>query len=149
MKQFVLLCAICLIAAASLSAGDKGVMHCFAFTEVEAATPADWAAFTKATDELPSQIPGLLHVMQGKLVRPLSQTTFATQPDDESMKKLRAGEPVQASVKTLRRQYGVCMTFKDEESFKAYGKLDAHAAWVKVYEKVRQYGTTTFQILGK
>jgi hypothetical protein len=49
----------------------------------------------------------------------------------------------------LRRQYGVCMHFKDEESFKAYGKNDAHAAWVKTYEKVRVAGTTTYQILGK
>jgi hypothetical protein len=149
MKHFALLTLVCLFAAVNLSAGEKGVMHCFNFTEVEAATPADWEAFAKATDELPSKIPGLLHLMHGKLARPMSLMSTAAPMDDETTKKYRAGESVQASVKMIRRQYGVCMHFKDEESFKAYGKHDAHAAWVKTYEKVRQYGTTTYQLLGK
>ncbi|HNY41964.1 MAG TPA: hypothetical protein PKJ41_16295 [Bryobacteraceae bacterium] len=149
MRHFVLCGMVCLLAAINLNAGEKGVMHCFTFSEVEAATPADWEAFAKATDELPSKIPGLLHLMHGKLARPLGLMTTATPMDDETGKKFRAGETVQASVKSIRRQYGVCMHFKDEESYKAYGKLDAHAAWVKTYEKVRQYGTTTFQLLGK
>lgn len=149
MKHIALLTLACLFAAINLSAGEKGVMHCFNFTEVEAATPADWEAFAKATDELPSKIPGLLHLMHGKLARPMSLMSAAAPMDDETTKKFRAGESVQATVKMIRRQYGVCMHFKDEESFKAYGKLDAHAAWVKVYEKVRQPGTTTYQLLGK
>lgn len=149
MRHFFLCGLVCLMAALNLHAGEKGVMHCFTFSEVEAATPADWEAFTKATDELPSKIPGLLHLMHGKLARPLGLMTSAAPMDEETTKKYRAGEPVQASVKVLRRQYGVCMHFKDEESYKAYGKHDAHAAWAKVYEKVRQYGTTTYQILGK
>ena len=149
MKHFALFALVCLFATVNLSAGEKGVMHCFNFTEVEAATPADWEAFAKATDELPSKIPGLMHLMHGKLARPMSLMSAAAPMDDETTKKYRAGESVQASVKMIRRQYGVCMHFKDEESFKAYGKHDAHAAWVKAYEKVRQYGTTTFQLIGK
>jgi hypothetical protein len=149
MKQLVLLTLICLCGAGTLGAGEKGLMHCFNFTEIEAATPADWEAFAKATDELPGKIPGLLHLMHGKLVRPQSLLATAAPMDDETTKKFRAGEAVTASVKTIRRQYGVCMHFKDEESFKAYGKLDAHAAWSKAYEKVRVPGTTTYQILGK
>ena len=149
MKRMILTTTLCLLAALTLSAGEKGVMHCFAFGEVEAATPADWEAFAKATDELPTKIPGLLHLMHGKLARPLGLMTAATPMDAETGKKYRSGESVQASVKMIRRQYGVCMHFKDEESFKAYGKHEAHAAWTKIYEKVRQYGTTTYQILGK
>lgn len=149
MRHFFLCGLVCLMAALNLHAGEKGVMHCFTFSEVEAATPADWDAFAKATDELPSKIPGLLHLMHGKLARPLGLMTSAAPMDEEATKKYRAGEPVQASVKVLRRQYGVCMHFKDEESYKAYGKHEAHTAWNKVYEKVRQYGTTTYQILGK
>ena len=149
MKRMILMLTLCLLAGMTLSAGEKGVMHCFAFSEVEAATPADWQAFAKATDELPGKIPGLLHLMHGKLARPLGLMTSAAPMDAETGKKYRAGETVQAGVKMLRRNYGVCMHFKDEESFKAYGKHEAHAAWVKVYEKVRQYGTTTYQILGQ
>ncbi len=149
MKRFVQSVMVCLLATITVNAGEKGVMHCFTFSEVEAATPADWAAFAKATDELPSKIPGLMHLMHGKLARPLGLMSAAGPMDEETTKKYRAGESVQASVKMLRRQYGVCMHFKDEESFKAYGKHEAHAAWVKAYEKVRQYGTTTYQILGQ
>lgn len=149
MKRLILLMTLCLLAGMTLTAGEKGVMHCFAFSEVEAATPADWEAFAKATDALPTHIPGLQSVIHGKLARPLGLMAAAAPMDDETGKKYRAGESVQASVKMLRRQYGVCMHFKDEESYKAYGKHEAHAAWVKIYEKVRQYGTTTYQILGK
>lgn len=149
MKRMILMLTICLLAGMTLSAGEKGVMHCFAFSEVETATPADWEAFAKATDALPAHIPGLQSVIHGKLARPLGLMTSAAPMDAETGKKYRAGETVQTGVKMLRRQYGVCMHFKDEESFKAYGKNAAHASWVTVYEKVRQYGTTTYQILGK
>ena len=149
MKHLVLLTLICLFSAGALSAGEKGVMHCFTFTEVEAATPADWEAFAKATDELPGKIPGLMHLMHGKLARPLGLMAAAGPMDDETGKKYRAGEAVSASVKMMRRQYGACMHFKDEESYKAYGKHEAHAAWSKAYEKVRVPGTTTFQLIGK
>lgn len=148
MRHFVLCGMVCLLAAINLNAGEKGVMHCFTFSTVEAATPADWEAFAKATDELPSKIPGLLHLMHGKLARPLGLMMPSAPMDEETTKKYRAGEAVQATVKTLRRQHGVCMHFKDEDSFKAYGKNEAHAAWSKAYEKVRQPGTTTFQLLG-
>lgn len=149
MKRSLLILTVCLFVCLSLTAGEKGVMHCFAFTEVETATPADWEAFAKATDELPGKIPGLLHLMHGKLARPLGLISTAAPLDDESVKKIRAGEAVQAQVKMIRRQYGVCMHFKDEESFKLYSKHEAHATWVKAYEKVRVAGTTTYQIVGK
>jgi hypothetical protein len=149
MKRLLLIVTLCLFAGLGAYAGEKGVMHCFAFSEVEAATPADWEAFAKATDELPGKIPGLLHLIHGKLARPLGLPSMAAPLDEETTKKYRAGEAVQANVKMLRRQYGVCMHFKDEESYKVYGKHEAHAAWVKAYEKVRISGTTTYQILGK
>jgi hypothetical protein len=39
------------------------------------------------------------------------------------------------------------MEFKDEEALKAYGPHEAHKEWEAVYGKVRQYGTTTVDIL--
>jgi hypothetical protein len=51
-------------------AGEKGLMHCFAFTPLPNATDADWKAFFAATDQLPSKIEGLQRVWVGKLRAP-------------------------------------------------------------------------------
>ena len=105
-------------------------MHCFAFTEIEEATEADWKAFMAATNELPSKIDGLDKVWVGKLRRPLRQ--YGRNRDEPSV-----------------RQWGVCMEMTDEEALSIYAGHAAHTAWVKVYEKVRVPGTTTFDILGE
>lgn len=139
---------VCLAAFAFLaSAQDKKLMHCFAFTQIDAATPADWEAFAKATDALPGQIPGLSKVWHGKLARPMSITQIDGQVDPEVRKKLMAGETIDAKVKVLRRQYGVCMEFANQDALKAYAKHAAHDTWMKAYEKVRVAGTTTIDIL--
>ena len=45
--------------AGSGFAGEKKLMHCFAFTEIDdASKEADWDAFFEATDELPDKIDG-------------------------------------------------------------------------------------------
>jgi antibiotic biosynthesis monooxygenase (ABM) superfamily enzyme len=119
----VVLCALS-IGVGVLSAGPKTVMHCFTFTPIESATSADWDAFYKSTDGLPGKIPGLIHVWSGKLMNPQ-----------------HAGDAV--------RSYGACMEFKDAAAFKAYADNPAHKAWVEVYEKVRQPGTTTFNLQGQ
>jgi hypothetical protein len=130
-------------------AQDKKVMHCFAFTEITTATPADWQAFAKATEALPSQIPGLKGVWHGKLSRPMGLVQPDGEADPEAVKKLRAGESVPVKVKLVRRQYGVCMDFASQDALKAYAGHAAHAEWVKVYEKVRVEGTTTIDIIGQ
>ena len=124
MKRIALLFAGLCLAAGSMVAGEPTVMHCFAYTPIKEATQADWDAFHKATDALPSKIKGLKRVWHGKLARPLKQ-----------------GDNV--------REYGACMEFEDEAAFKAYGAKDnaAHNAWTAVYSKVRVPGTTTYQIL--
>ncbi len=138
--------AVMLLAAGSSWAGEKKLMHCFIFTPVEAATDADWAAFFKATDELPGKIPGLSRVWHGKLAR--SMAILGT--DRETGKKLAAGEKDVTGPVTRRvRTYGVCMEFADEAALKAYAPLLAHKEWEKVYEKVREPGTTTIDILGR
>lgn len=142
-KLLILVAALALSAAAQ----DKKLMHCFAFTQIEAATPADWDAFAKATDALPSKIPGLSKVWYGKLARPMGLTTIDGQVDPELRKKLTAGETVTAPVKLVRRQYGVCMEFAGPDALKAYSKHAAHDEWMKAYEKVRVAGTTTIDIL--
>ena len=51
----------------SLLAGEKHMMHCFAFTAKADATPADWEAFYKATDAMPGKMPMVKMVWVGKL----------------------------------------------------------------------------------
>jgi len=135
-----------LLIAAPVSAGEKKLMHCFAFTVIEGAGDAEWKAFQSATDALPQKIPGLTRVWHGKLRAPLAQFTT----DGATRKKLGAGEKgVSGPVNRLSRQYGVCMEMDDEAALKTYAGHPAHAEWVKVYEKVRVAGTTTFDIIGQ
>ena len=112
-----------------MSAGEKKLMHCFAFTPTSGAAQADWDAFYNATDALPKKIHGISRVWYGKLENPLTV----------------AGAN---GVKHVR-QYGVCMEMSDTAALKAYENDPAHQAWLEVYEKVREAGTTTFNILGQ
>lgn len=135
------------LGAASLHAADQPVMHCFSYTVIESATPAEWDAFTKATKELPGKIPGLTHVWLGKLARPMGLLTTDAAAPPEEVKKLRAGETVSLPVKMLRRQAAACMEFDSAAALAAYAKHPAHDTWMKTYEKVRVAGTTTIDIL--
>ncbi len=138
--------ALLLLLSGRLPAGEKKLMHCFVFTPVESATEAEWQAFFKATDELPGKIPGLHRVWYGKLRLPL--TILVT--DAATRKKLAAGEKdVTGPVNRVLRQWGVCMEMADEAALKVYADHPAHKAWEEVYFKVRQPGTTTFDIIGQ
>jgi hypothetical protein len=117
------LIAVLLLAGAA-SAGEKKLMHCFAFTPLKSATQADWAAFYRATDDLPKKIKGVSRVWYGKLESPF-------EAEGES------------------RSFGVCMEMTDLAARRLYGDDPAHAEWTKIYSKVRQEGTTTFDILGQ
>ena len=129
-----------------LAAGEKKLMHCFAFTPVESATESDWQAFYKATDQLPSKIPGVSKVWYGKLRNPLN----AWGVDNEAFKKLNAGEPKATGEVTLRRRrYGVCMEMASEDTLKKYADDPFHKQWDEAYSKVRVEGTTTIDILGQ
>jgi len=124
MNKLLLCLAGGILLAGTALAGEKKLMHCFAFTAVESATQADWDAFYKATDELPKKIKGVSHVWYGKLQNPL-----------------RAGGPA--------RQYGVCMEMDNAETRRNYGNDPYHKIWTDAYSKVRVDGTTTFDILGQ
>ena len=138
--------AILLFSSGVLSAGEKKLMHCFYFTPVEGAGQADWDAFAKATDALPGKIPGLTRVWRGKLARNLT----ILNADQETAKKLRGGEKsVTGQVSSVARQYGVCMELDSADALKTYASHPAHTEWDAVYSKVRQYGTTTFDIIGQ
>lgn len=115
-----------LVFGGSAFAGEKGLMHCFAFAPLPDATEADWEAFYKATDELPSKLKGLQKVWVGKLRAPAKLT-----PN---------GEP---------REYGACMLFDGPEALAEYDEHAAHRAWEEVYFKVREPGSTTFDIIGQ
>lgn len=135
-----------ILAAGLLPAGEKKLMHCFAFTPIADATEAQWKAFYEATDALPGKVPGLTKTWAGKLMRPLAQFGI----DAESRKKLTSGEAkVTGEITRNVRQYGVCMEFADEAALKAYAAHPEHKKWEEVYSKVRVAGTTTIDILGQ
>lgn len=137
MKHFIRLARVALASVLALillapPAGAQGdaapkkklssLMHVFSYTPLPTATPADFAAFEKATRELVGKIPGLRKVWAGKLMRPLKQ-----------------GD--------VQREYGVAMEFDDEAALQVYATHPAHELWIKVYDRVRVPGTTTIDIL--
>jgi hypothetical protein len=148
MKRILVCAAGVLLFAGVSMAGEKGLMHCFAYTTVDTASESDWDAFYKATDALPQKIKGLKRVWYGKLTRPLQQVQLNV-PDPGERKKLTEAGKGTAEVRVVRRQAGVCMEFADEAAYKAYGADPAHKEWEAVYGKVRVPGTTTYQILGQ
>ena len=126
----IALCALSfLLLSTAAMAGEKKLMHCFAFTVIDEATDADWKAFGTATDALPGKIPGMTKIWHGKLARPL--TVYNAK-----------GEKV-------LRQHAVCMEMDNQEVLAKYASHPAHADWLKTYEKVRKPGTTTYDILGE
>jgi hypothetical protein len=137
-------CAAFLLLSSGAARAQQKLMHCFYFTPVETATAADWAAFNKVTEALPGKIPGLTRVWSGKLRMP--QSIFSV--DREAAKKLRAGDKAVTGEASLTvRQYGVCMEMDSVETLKIYADHPAHKEWDAVYQKVRQYGTSTFDIV--
>jgi hypothetical protein len=140
-------CAAVLFCTAAANAGEKKLMHCFAFTAVKEATPAHWDAFFQATDAMPGKLKGVTKVWYGKLASPLSQ--YEVTADPETRKKMTAGETVKADVKRIVRDWGVCMEMADAAALKVYDADPYHKEWLAAYEKVRVYGTTTYNILGQ
>lgn len=141
-------CATLLWFSQAAHAGDKTLMHCFAWTPVKDATPADWAAFYKASDALPQKIKGILRVWYGKLDSPLSQTKLGN-IESPTFQKYRDGEAVTVPVTRITRDYGMCMEMKDADVLKKYDADPYHKVWTDAYSKVRVEGTTTFNILGQ
>ena len=149
MSKFLLsaLAAVTLLSG-SLFAGEKHMMHCFAFTAKPEATPAEWDAFYKATDAMPSKMPMIKMVWAGKLRGPLAQFTV----DAEARKQFNATTATATvPVTRLVRQYGACLAMENggAETLKAYTAHPYHAVWTAAYEKVRVAGTTTYDIIGQ
>src|SRR5262245_37896773 len=108
MNRFTVFTVFFTLSAGAAMAGEKAVMHCFAFTPIKEATQAEWNAFYKATDALPGKIKGIKRVWHGKLMRPLSLPALAI--DDAAARKtlMEAGKGT-APVTINRREHGVCM----------------------------------------
>jgi len=140
--------AALMISTATAHAGDKTLMHCFAWTPIREATDADWQAFFKASDVLPQKIKGIIRVWYGKLDAPLGQT-MTSNMDAATRKKLVAGEKVTGEITRTERQWGMCMEMKDADTLKAYDTDPYHKIWTDAYAKIRVDGTTTFNILGQ
>ena len=147
MRNFLVAAAAAFLMSGALTAGEKSLMHCFAYTAMEGATQSDWDAFYKASDALPKKMPMVKRVWYGKLRAPLS--VFGV--DAAAGKKLRAGEKnVDAKANFTPRQQGMCIEFEGgPEVLKAYVAHPVHAEWTAAYEKVRVAGTTTYDILGQ
>ena len=146
MKLFLTAAATLLLTSGLAAAGEKGMMHCFAFTVIPEATDADWKSFAEATDKWPSQFNGIQKVWHGKLRGPLAQFTISA----EARKKLAAGEKdVETKANRLMRQHGVCMLMTGPETLKEYTAVPFHKEWMAKYEKVRVAGTSTYDILGQ
>lgn len=142
-----MLVSTALLAAATAFAGEKKLMHCFAYTPIATATQADWDAFHKASDAMPSKIPGVTKVWHGKLARPLNLVMGA---DAADRKKVAAGEKdVTGKLALTKREYGMCIEMENEGVLKSYAAHPYHKDWMAAYEKVRVAGTTTFDILGQ
>jgi hypothetical protein len=125
MKKITMVClAAGFLLVNSAMAGEKKLMHCFAFTVIDSATPADWSAFYKATDDIPKKIKGVSHVWYGKLASPLNQANG-------------------------KRTFGVCMEMDNAAVRAAYGDDPYHKTWTEAYDKVHVEGTTTYDILGQ
>jgi hypothetical protein len=140
--------AALLLMTGAATAADKTLMHCFAWTSIKEATPEQWQAFFKASDELPNKIKGIKKVWYGKLANPLGQTSV-TQMDQDSRKKYTGGDKVNAEVQRTPRDWGMCMEMTNLEALKAYDGDPFHNTWTAAYEKVRVDGTTTFNIIGQ
>ena len=140
--------AAILLSATALHAGEKTLMHCFAWTSIKEATPAQWQAFFKASDALTKEIPGIVRVWYGKLQAPLNQTLVAKM-DPENQAKSRAGEVFTAQAQRTPRDWGMCMEMKDAEALKAYDPHSYHKIWTDAYAKIRVDGTTTFNFVGQ
>ena len=135
-----------LLLCSTAFAGEKALMHCFAYTAIETATPADWEAFHKATDDLPKQIKTVKHVWYGKL----QDNLFVFRTDAPTNQKFRDGaKSATGEFTRLPRQYGVCMELTGPEPLKAYSEAPYHKDWEAAYSKVRVPGTTTFNIIGQ
>ena len=93
--------AAALLLSTAAHAGDKKLMHCFAFTSIKEATPAQWDGFFKASDALPGKIKGVSKVWYGKLTSPIPQ--YSVTADAEGQKKLRAGDALTAPVNRVVR----------------------------------------------
>ncbi len=137
------------LAAGVAAAGEKKLMHCFAFTARDTATPADFEAFFKATDTLQQQTPGMSRVWYGKLRRPMNQIGVTSREDFQKLQGAKPAETVPVPVRLYVRQYGVCMDFADEAALKTYADSPAHKTWEAVYDKVRVPGTMSFDLLGQ
>jgi hypothetical protein len=147
LQKCLLVSAPFLLLASCAQPSGKTLMHCFAWTAVKEATPADWDAFYKASDVLPEKIKGIRRVWYGKLAAPLSQTSIE-KIDDPIMARYRNGEVVTADVRRMPREYGMCMEMADEAALKAYDSDPYHKTWTEAYAKVRVEGTPTFNIVG-
>jgi hypothetical protein len=148
LTRFAATAAALLMMTGIAGAADKTLMHCFAWTSIKEATPADWTAFFKASDALPGKISVVKKVWYGKLANPLGQVGI-TNIDADARKKAAAGEKVPAEVQRIQRDWGMCMELTSLDALKTYDSDPYHKTWTDAYSKVRVEGTTTFNIVGQ
>jgi len=134
--RFIVLAVAVLVFTGASRAGEKKLMHCFAFSTIKDASDDDWKEFVKVSSDLPEKIDGLNTVWVGKLRRPLR--TYSKGGSDEK-----------PEYTANLREWGVCMEMDDATILGKYTDHEAHRDWEEAYFKVRVRGTTTYDILGQ
>jgi hypothetical protein len=146
--------ALMFVFAAGLPSQDKKLMHCFYFTPIASATQADWDAFFKATDAIPTKIPEVTHVWYGKLRAP-QPAIFAAGETNKKMAAAAKEQPPDQPAKGTGdmerwvRSYGVCMEMANAAALKTYAGHPYHKDWEEAYAKVRVPHTNTYDIIGQ
>ena len=107
---------------ARAEAANPGLMHVFFYTPLQGSTDEDYEGFDRSTREMVGRIPGLRKVWVGRLAEPL---------------------PWEGKV----RSFGVAMEFDNQAALSVYATHPVHEDWMRVYEKVREAGTTTADIV--
>src|SRR6266481_6023136 len=97
------------------TAGQKTLLHVFAYSPLGTATQQDFENFKKETEGMVGKIPGLKKVWVAKLREPFP-----------------AGDKI--------RTFAVAMEFDDLPALNAYAGNPVHKQWEQVYERVREQG---------
>lgn len=144
-SRLLLLAFVC----APAIAAEKTMLHCFTFTPSTTASAADWTAFRQATLRLPAEIRAVRKIWIGKLAKPLPQLLPEGDVSEAARDALLAGRPAGIQVRLAQRTEGVCMLMNGAEALQAYAAHPYHKTWDALYSKVREPGSTTFDVLGQ
>lgn len=111
------------VAGSQSAATQKTVIHAAAWTALEGMTQQQFDDFKKESAALVGQVPGLRRAWVGKLRAPVT-------------------------VEGVQRNYGLIVEFDDVKSKEAYS-ANHPSPWYEMFGKLRQPGSTNFDVVGE